>query len=125
MRTAKLPSSATRFSATFTASSRITVVGFTAASNNSQATAGTFLKQRCRRASESTRQIRAFESSRFLIAYTLATASLLVASQPIPHTVSVGYNMTPPFLMHSTALRISSSFVIFLVIFLSIYTVMN
>ena len=44
----------------------------------------------CRRASLSTRQINALESSRCLISYTRFTASALVASQPIPHTVSVG-----------------------------------
>ena len=35
-------------------------------------------------------------SGRFLSAKTLATAAGLVASQPIPHTVSVGYRMSPP-----------------------------
>ena len=35
-------------------------------------------------------QINALESSRCLMSYTLLTASTLVASQPIPQTVSVG-----------------------------------
>ena len=41
------------------------------------------------------------------MAYTRFTASSFVASQPSPHTVSVGYRMTPPLRSTSTARFIS------------------
>ena len=48
-----------------------------------------------------------FVSARCLMAYTRFTASSFVASQPSPHTVSVGYRMTPPLRSTSTARFIS------------------
>jgi len=43
-----------------------------------------------------TKQIMLLDSMRFLRVYIRATASALVASQPIPQMVSVGYRMRPP-----------------------------
>ena len=45
---------------------------------------------------ESTNTSIALLSERCLISYTRRTASSLVASQPMPQMVSVGYRMTPP-----------------------------
>ena len=89
MRSAMLPSSAIKFGAKFIAPSRIIVVGLVAMSKMSHATLGTFLTYRCSRASESTKQMSALESSRFLILYTFATAAAFVAAQPMTQTVSV------------------------------------
>ena len=43
-----------------------------------------------------TKIMRLLLSLRCFIAKIRATAEGLVASQPIPHTVSVGYSITPP-----------------------------
>ena len=51
---------------------------------------GGSLENRVRYISEIISQIKALLSIRFLISYTLFTASSFVASHPIPHTVSVG-----------------------------------
>ena len=90
IRIPKVESEAIKFEATFLGLSKIKVVGLSDKSIICQATSGISLKTLYIIFSPFIKQIIDWVSALCLSLYILATASEFVASQPIPHTVSVG-----------------------------------